>query len=45
VNKCPVDAPLPLKLLDLKASKRTAGIELSFTNTYESEVANYVLER
>jgi hypothetical protein len=45
LNSCPVNAPLPIKLINVKASKRATSIELNFTNAAESEVANYLLER
>jgi len=45
VVNCPNAIPLPVKFTNLKASKKAAAIELSFSNATEKDVVNYDIER
>ncbi len=45
VNGTVVLTPLPVKFANLKASKKAHGIEISFSNLTESDVASYSIER
>ncbi len=45
MNGTVVLTPLPVKFANLKASKKAGGIEISFSNLTESDVAGYSIER
>lgn len=45
LNQCPAEIPLPIHFINVKATKKSSGIEVSFSNLTESDVVNYTIER